>query len=370
MKHPKRWEHQHEPTPEGDEWIAFGGQHLWVAGFTEAGFPYGLTEEEFRAANARYDPEAGWARARRILETVIRKSVAPSAVVDIGYVKKMGEGLSRDIFAAQVEIAVSSTRGVYEIAILLPRGCDPNIDERTRKEARLLADLATMGLPFRVPRIFGVWPDAGHLALIRGFERGVELDLRAGRQARVRPWETVAKIAVTIHGITTNNLPWLEPRYSTRRDHALAAIREFDEICNEPEATDARAWMQEHLPPAGPSTFIHGDLLGQNILLRLGEPDAVIDWEYAQFGDPAHDLAIVTRGVRRPFQIAGGMDRLLEAYAQAGGAEMEVAHVHLHELALAARWYQDALNGDSPHAPAQQLQFLRSLLRRASTGAS
>jgi len=91
-----------------------------------------------------------------------------------------------------------------------------------------------------------------------------------------------------------NELPWLEPRYSTCRDHALDAIRAFDEICDEPEAADARAWMQEHLPPAAPSTFLHGDLLGQNILLGLGESDA----------------------------------------------------------------------------PAQQLQFLRNLLRRASTGAS
>ncbi len=43
--------------------------------------------------------------------------------------------------------------------------------------------------------------------------------------------------------------------------------------------------MEEHLPPATPSTLVHGDLLGQNILLGLSKPDAVIDWEYAQLGD-------------------------------------------------------------------------------------
>ena len=127
--------------------------------------------------------------------------------------------------------------------------------------------------------------------------------------------------------------------------------------------------MHEHLPPDTPSKLVHGDLLGQNILLGLSEPDAVIDWEHAQFGDPAYDLAIVTRGVRRPFQIEGGMDGLLEAYARAGGAEIERKHVRLHELALAARWYRDALTGESANAPPQQLQFLRSLLRRASADA-
>jgi len=364
-----RWEHQHEPTPDGEEWVECGGQAMWAAGFTDAGFPYGLTEEEFRTANARDDSEAGWARAKRILQAIFHER-EQGATVDVGYVKKMGHGLSRDIFAAEITIVTGSKPDMSEVAVLLPRrGCDSDINERTRKEARLLGDLATAGLPFRVPRIFGVYPDAGHLALVRGFERGVELDLRAGRQARVRPWETVATIAAAIHKLTTNTLPWLAPRFSTRRDHALAAVAELDDL-NEAEAADARAWMQEHLPAATPSRLLHGDLLGQNILLGLSEPDAVLDWEYAQFGDPAYDLAIVTRGVRRPFQIEGGLDRLLDANAQAGGADVTRAHVHVHELSLAARWYKDALNGDSRHAPAQQLQFLRSLLRRASMDAS
>jgi aminoglycoside phosphotransferase (APT) family kinase protein len=149
---------------------------------------------------------------------------------------------------------------------------------------------------------------------------------------------------------------------------APAAIAELDDEF-EPEMVDAREWMHAHLPPEAPSKLVHGDLLGQNVLLGLSEPDAVIDWEYAQFGDPAYDLAVVTRGVRRPFQIQGGMDRLLEAYARAGGAEIDRKHVRIHELALATRWYREATSGESAHAPIQQLQFLRSLLRRASADA-
>ncbi|MES1178233.1 MAG: phosphotransferase [Myxococcales bacterium] len=47
-----------------------------------------------------------------------------------------------------------------------------------------------------------------------------------------------------------------------------------------------------------------------------GQTPAVIDWEYTALGDPAYDLAIVTRGARRPFQnrprsrqVAGGLQR-------------------------------------------------------------
>jgi aminoglycoside phosphotransferase (APT) family kinase protein len=316
-----RSQDQDEAMPEGEEWIECGGHGVWAAGFTEAGFPDGLHEHERRDAFERFSGEAGWAGGK-----------------------------------------------VAEIAVLLPRrGCDSAIDERTRKEARLLVDLAKMDLPFRVPRALAVYADVDHLALVRSFEPGVELDLRAGRQGRVRSWETVAGIAAAIHRVAPESIPWLVPRYATRLDHARAAIAELDDL-PESEMADARAWMHDQLPRATPSKLVHGDLLGQNILLGRCGPDTVIDWEYAQFGDPAYDLAIVTRGVRRPFQIEGGMDLLLEAYARAGGAEVERKHVRLHELALAARWYRDALNGQSPHAPAQQLQFLRTLLRRACGG--
>ena len=68
-----------------------------------------------------------------------------------------------------------------------------------------------------------------------------------------------------------------------------------------------------HLPPATPSALLHGDLLGQNILFSLdGEPLGLIDWEQTELGDPAYDLAIVTRGVKRPFKVSGGLDLLVE----------------------------------------------------------
>ncbi len=71
---------------------------------------------------------------------------------------------------------------------------------------------------------------------------------------------------------------------------------------------DLRIGRQPSIRP-----LLHGDLLGQNILLAADGPHHVIDWEHVKHGDPAYDLAIVTRGVKQPFQIANGLDRLLEA---------------------------------------------------------
>jgi aminoglycoside phosphotransferase (APT) family kinase protein len=58
--------------------------------------------------------------------------------------------------------------------------------------------------------------------------------------------------------------------------HARTAIAVVDES-DSPVMRDARQWALEHLPPAQPSVLLHGDLLGQNILLAPGIPPTVID---------------------------------------------------------------------------------------------
>jgi len=143
-------------------------------------------------------------------------------------------------------------------------------------------------------------------------------------------------------------------------DQLISALAELAPA----EMRDAHAWAMEHLPPAEPSALLHGDLLGQNILLSLDGPHHVIDWEYARTGDPAYDLAIVTRGAKRPFQIDRGLERLLEAYDAHGGRDVAADHVHVYELCLVAGWYRDAVSGQGGHPPAHEIDRMRSLLRR------
>ena len=48
--------------------------------------------------------------------------------------------------------------------------------------------------------------------------------------------------------------------------------------------------------------LLHGDLLPLNLLWgRETDELGVVDWESARIGDPAYDLAIVTRGHAKPF---------------------------------------------------------------------
>lgn len=247
--------------------------------------------------------------------------------------------------------------------VLLPRwNVDADFDERVRREARLLARLGEEQLPFRIPKIAGVVSERGHPVLVESTVPGFELDLRAGRQSVEKPWEVVGELAAAVHELDP---AVVEVGHETRRAHAQAKLSSFEGL-DDPLVLDAQAWAREHLPPATESVFLHGDLLGQNIMLHPEETFGIIDWEFATRGDPAEDLAIVTRGVRRPFQIEDGLDRLLDAYARAGGTDVTATEVHFHELCLVTRQYRASLDPQARgHAPEQELNMVRGVLRRA-----
>lgn len=92
----------------------------------------GAPVAEMRRDNERFGRGAGWARAMRVLEELITREVGE--VRDVGFVKKIGDGLSRDIFAAEVELADGRCEA-YVVA--LPHaGAKRSLDERTSRELR------------------------------------------------------------------------------------------------------------------------------------------------------------------------------------------------------------------------------------------
>jgi len=126
------------------------------------------------------------------------------------------------------------------------------------------------------------------------------------------------------------------------------------------------------LPEEQPSTVLHGDLLPQNLLFHRSAEGrvAVIDWECAEIGDPAYDLAIVTRGVRKPLGVASGLRRLVEYYNETGGQKITFGAVIVHELLFHLEWMAEAIenkakNGFGGHGPEHYAGLLRSILSRA-----
>jgi hypothetical protein len=147
------------------------------------------------------------------------------------------------------------------------------------------------------------------------------------------------------------------------------AFTEYTSITNAWEAAMVREWILRNLPEGRTSTVLHGDLLPQNLLFAI--PDdrdiAVVDWECAQIGDAAYDLAIVTRGVRRPFGVANGLQRLVLFYNEAAEQKISPSAVVVHELLLHLHWLAESQTENRPggHGPEHYSNLLGSILRRA-----
>ena len=119
--------------------------------------------------------------------------------------------------------------------------------------------------------------------------------------------------------------------------------------------------------------MLHGDLLPQNILCHEIDDEwkvALIDWEFATIGDPAYDLAIVTRGDRKLVGINNGLKKLVENYRKAGGIELSEVDVYIHEMLLFLNWLWQSAEAEKKgrrlgHGPDHYVQRIESLLRRA-----
>jgi aminoglycoside phosphotransferase (APT) family kinase protein len=305
-----------------------------------------------------------WADAKEVLIELLQNAGVPPSRRTIGQIKCVGSGLSNIVFGAEVEYPAGRRQAVV---VKLPSD-DANDarDQGLRFEAALLGYLCVQPLPFRVPRPLAEIETAIGLGVVQEWVDGIPVDLR--RFPGGKPWELVAQVAAAVHAIDPAPMrDWL-PACPTWRDHALGFVSPLEEL-EEPEAEDTRAWVREHLPAPIASCLLHGDLLGQN-LRRRWDPEgiAVIDWAEARAGDPAFDLAIVTRGARKPFGTPDGLRRLLEAYNALAPAPLSTRQVQLYELILVAGFYVAAVRDfgkGSPHAE-QQRRVWQSVLRRAS----
>ncbi|MEZ4464229.1 MAG: aminoglycoside phosphotransferase family protein [bacterium] len=264
-----------------------------------------------------------------------------------GVVGFIGAGLWHNVWEASVE----DERWVLRI----PHGPPlPEHDVRLLREARVLNWVRTRAVDLRVPRPVALVHTCFGLASLQTFVPGAPVE----GSARVA---AVASAARACHRIPVPfDWEWLES-YPTRRDHALERL-ERARVVDLPEARDACAWVEAHLPPDEPASLLHGDLLPQNVLVTEDDTLVAIDWAEAMVGDPAYDFCIVNRGIRRPLGEPDARRRLLDAYHAAGGSQtVTMEHVRGQELSLMLDWL--AVEA-SPQDNDEALNRLRSLLKR------
>lgn len=334
----------------------------------------------------------GGRRAESILRCVLAERFkCQPAVIEIGRFTFIGEGLSRRALAAGATV---QNQEEESYVVLLPDSdeIDPERDAMWAREFSVLERLQGLQLPFQTPTPIGVAREKGRPVLVRTMLAGLPLHMMMGIQST--PWDIQAHAAAAVHAIDCQALGDLIPRFPSRQAHALERLKKFEGLSG-PEASDALAWALANLPPQDPPSVLHGDLLSQNVLLdpmrglsasvidckihfstQAGISDmrglnayAVIDWEEALIGDPAYDLAILTRGVRRPFKDPDGFANLLQTYRSHGG-RVEDRHVRLHELCLAAGWLHHSLRhrGESCVEPPKEARARLARILEMATG--
>jgi aminoglycoside phosphotransferase (APT) family kinase protein len=303
-----------------------------------------------------------------LLESTFRELSASGTRVTVGRSTRIGRGLSRLQSAAQVELDPdpADLSGTYVVGLPYS-GSEFGFEARVAAEMPVVERLGKLDLPFRIPRMIRHVRTSRGTATIREFVRGIELDLRAGRQASVQPWRVVGEIAAALHRVSTEGLHGLVPGSADRAEFASREVESLAMGRDHPDVARAIDWATSCQLPSGPTTVIHGDLLGQNILLDPGHRPTVIDWEYCRRGDPAYDLAIVTRGARRPFQVSGGLEKLLAAYRSAGGETISPVAVHFYEVCMTAGWVRDAMRSRDQALVEHAAIPLQSLLRRITS---
>ncbi len=258
MRTKRRRRLEDEPRPEGDDWIDWGGELIWAAGFTSGGAPYGLTVDEFREANAVDDRKKGWARAKEVLRRAAVNQLGPKSEVEVGWVKRVGEGLYRDVYLAEVGGFSDAEELSSDLVALIPRSDAPeDLFERAEREPALLERLNDLNLGFRVPQFSSVVLESQRPVLVREFLRGIPLALFAGPEPRVRPWQMIGWTAAEIHSVDPGKVDGLVPGYATRRGHAAACLEELEAMAGTPVTDDALAFMRANLPEEEPARFLH-----------------------------------------------------------------------------------------------------------------
>jgi len=116
-----------------------------------------------------------------------------------------------------------------------------------------------------------------------------------------------------------------------------------------PVAEWAIRWLERHLPPPAAPVLCHGDFRTGNFLVDGQGLAAVLDWEFAHWGDGDEDLGWFCLGCWRfgaYRQEAGGIgsrEAFYRAYAEASGRTVRAERAHWWEAMAGLRWLVIAL---------------------------
>ena len=163
-------------------------------------------------------------------------------------------------------------------------------------------------------------------------------------RARQRLPEQLARALAAVHSVTPDQVEL--PIQRTAPEVAVADLYALLDSLGEarPELELALRWARDHLPSEAETTLVHGDFRTGNFLVDEGGLVALLDWEFARWGDPHEDLAwLCVRDWRfgQIKQTAGGITTrgdLAARYSAASGRAVDPVRLHWWEGVGNLRW--------------------------------
>jgi hypothetical protein len=132
-------------------------------------------------------------------------------------------------------------------------------------------------------------------------------------------------------------------------------------------------WLETHIPDPSPPVLCHRDFRTGNYLLDGNRLTAILDWEFAGWGDPDEDIGwFCCKGWRfaRLDREAGGIagrEVFYQAYAAASGRRLDPERVRFWEVLANVRWAVIALQQSDRHRVQGARDLVTAIIGRRAT---
>lgn len=164
-----------------------------------------------------------------------------------------------------------------------------------------------------------------------------------------------------IHALTPDNAPELDflprPRPTPALERIARYRRQLDQLPDvHPVLEWGLRWCEMRAPKGEELVLVHRDFRTGNYMIDDSGVTAILDWEFAGWGEPAEDIAWFCARCWRfgaYDKEAGGIaprEPFYRAYEQASGRRIDPAAVHFWEVMAHVRWAVIALHQGERHA--------------------
>jgi len=322
------------------------------------------------------------------LKTALESTLVRAAKsrVQVSGLAQMAGGASRELWRLDVEVAEGEWAGRHPLVMQRPLGGKIHAHALDLKQEFIVRQAAyKSGLP--VPRPFWLLEDfLGRYATFAEQLAGETIGRKIVKDAQ---WESararlptqMGATLAAIHRIDLNEhdlhpvLPSPPPGLTPAQWHLREMEADLDRIGEPHPAIElCLRWLHRHEPPPSERlTLVHGDYRLGNMMINANGLCGVLDWEFAQIGDPMED---VSWGMVRDWRFGvdqlryGGVGQPEEfwaAYQAAGGEPIDPVRARYWEVMGNVRWAAGTLNQAERYLSGQEdnLEFA-SLGRRCA----